>query len=45
MFSTIKLYLHLNCVLTLNGIVFDLETVLTLNSIVIYRTALTFNCV
>ena len=36
MFLTIKPYLHLNCVLMLNGIisnrtVFDIETVLTLN--------------
>ena len=40
MFLTIKLYLHLNCGLMLNWIVwnwivFDIETVLTLNWIVI----------
>ena len=45
-----KLYLYLNCMLMLNwtvgnGTVFDIETVLTLNWIVIYRTVLTFNCV
>ena len=28
-----------------NGTVFDIETVLTLNWIVWYRTVLTFNCV
>ena len=28
-----------------NGTVFDIETVLTPNWIVIYRTVLTFNCV
>ena len=28
-----------------NGTVFDIETVLTLNKIVIYWTVLTFNCV
>ena len=27
-----------------NGTVFDIETVFTLNWIVIYRTVLTFNC-
>ena len=42
MFFTIKFYLHLNCVLMLNWIiwnwtVFDIETVLTLNWIVIYN--------
>ena len=36
MFLTIKLYLHLNCILMLNsivrnGTVFDIETLLTLN--------------
>ena len=41
-FFTIKLYLHLNCVLILNWIiwnwtVFDIETVLTLNWIVVYH--------
>ena len=50
MFLTIKLYLHLNCMLMLNGMVwngtdFDIETLLTLNWIVYYRTVLTFNCV
>ena len=42
-----KLYLQLNCMLMLNWIVwtvFDTETVLTLNWIVIYRPVLTFNC-
>ena len=43
MFLTIKLYLHLTCVLMPNWIVwnenvFDIETVLTINWIVIYRT-------
>ena len=28
-----------------NGTVFDIETLLTLNWIVLYRTILTFNCV
>ena len=28
-----------------NGTVFDIETVLTFNWIVVYRTVLTFNCV
>ena len=28
-----------------NGTIFDIETVLTLNWIVMYRTVLTFNCV
>ena len=42
-----KLYLDLNCMLMLNwtvwnGTVFDIETVLTLNWIFIYRTVLTF---
>ena len=42
MFLTIKPYLHLNCVHMLNWIiwnrtVFDIETVLTLNWIVIYN--------
>ena len=41
MFLTIKLYLHLNSVLMLNrivwnGTVFDIETLLILNWIVIY---------
>ena len=41
------LYLHLNCALILkwivwNWTVFDIETVLSLNWIVIYRTVLTF---
>ena len=50
MFLTIKLYLHLNCELLLNwivwnGTVFDIETVISQNWIVIYRTVLTFNCV
>ena len=50
MFFTIKLYLHLNCVLILNWIVWnwtvsDIETVLKLNWIVIYRTVLTFYCI
>ena len=47
MFIKIKLYLHLNSVLMLDWIVwnwtlFDIETVLTLNWIVIYKTFLTF---
>ena len=46
MFLTIELYLHLNCILMLNwivwnGTIFDIETILTLNWIVIYRTVLT----
>ena len=50
MFLTIKLYLNLNCVFMLHwivwkGTVFDTETILTLNWIVIYRTVLVFNCV
>ena len=50
MFLTIKMYLHLNCMLMLNwivwnGTVFDFETLLILNWIVIYRTVLIFNCV
>ena len=50
MFLTNKMYLHLNWLLLLNwivwnGTVFDIETLLTVNGIVWYRTALTFNCV
>ena len=50
MFFATKVYLHLNCVLMLywivwNGTVFDIETVLSLNWIVIYKTVLTFYCV
>ena len=50
MFLTIKMYLHWNCMLMPNWIIwnetaFDIETVLTLDWIVIYRTVLTFNCV
>ena len=52
MFLKIKLYLDLNCVLILHStelfemeVFFDIETVLTLNWIVIYRTVLTFYCV
>ena len=42
--------LHLNCVLMLNwivwnGTVFDIETLLTLNWIAIYKNVLAFNCV
>ena len=49
LFFTIKLYLHLNCVLILNWIiwnwtVFDIETVLTLNWIVIYNCLNKLNC-
>ena len=49
MFLIIKPYLHLNCVLRLNWIVwnwtvFDIETVLTLNWIVIYNSVNKLDC-